>query len=337
MIEQQINPREYYLDAVKAIAIILTVLGHCIQWILGDTFGEDGLELFIYSFHMPLFMIISGYFFQSALRRDFKDLVSRKFFQLLIPAFCWTLIIYPWECESIHDVLSRIFHEYWFLKALFVSYIVTFVYYKAPYKYKCFLLLIGIFIFLIGKGETWYFTPMYPFFLVGIILRKCKALLNKGYVQLLFLCTFLLLLPFFRMEDTMYYTSCKLLDLSSMSLCYTNIIPNLLRYALGICGGAIIIILAKRLFAVYVDKRNVNPQKCILEIIGCNTLGIYLVHPMIYIPLTSFLQGYLNGYDWYIVDTACILMTVFVVWMSLLIIKLVDKSAFVAKFLLGKI
>ena len=141
MIEQQIKPREYYFDAVKAIAIILTVLGHCIQWILGDTFGEDGLELFIYSFHMPLFMIISGYFFQSALRRDFKDLVSSKFFQLLIPAFCWTLIIYPWEYESIHDVLSRIFHEYWFLKALFVSYIVTFVYYKAPYKYKCFLLL----------------------------------------------------------------------------------------------------------------------------------------------------------------------------------------------------
>ena len=69
MIEQQIKPREYYLDAVKAIAIILTVLGHCIQWILGDTFGEDRLELFIYSFHMPLFMIISGYFFQSALRQ----------------------------------------------------------------------------------------------------------------------------------------------------------------------------------------------------------------------------------------------------------------------------
>ena len=58
---------------------------------------------------------------------------------------------------------------------------------------------------------------------------------------------------------------------------------------------------------------------------------------MIYIPLTSFFQGYLKFYDWYIIDTACILMTVFVVWMSLLIIKLVDKSAFVAKFLLGKI
>lgn len=101
--------------------------------------------------------------------------------------------------------------------------------------------------------------------------------------------------------------------------------------------GAIIIILTKRFFAVYVDKRNVNPQKCIFEIIGSNTLGIYLVHPIIYMPLTLFFRGYLQDSDWYIVDTACILMTVFVVWMSLLIITLINKKAFIAKVLLGKI
>lgn len=54
-------------------------------------------------------------------------------------------------------------------------------------------------------------------------------------------------------------------------------------------------------------------------------------------PLTLFLRGYLQDSDWYIVDTACILMTVFVVWMSLLIITFVNKKAFVAKALLGKI
>jgi len=31
MVEQQITPREFYLDAVKVIAIILTVLGPCIH------------------------------------------------------------------------------------------------------------------------------------------------------------------------------------------------------------------------------------------------------------------------------------------------------------------
>ena len=50
---QKSQTREFYLDAVKAIAIILTVLGHCIQWIQGDAFADNKLELFIYSFHMP--------------------------------------------------------------------------------------------------------------------------------------------------------------------------------------------------------------------------------------------------------------------------------------------
>lgn len=235
--QKQPQPREYYLDAVKAIAIVLTVLGHCIQWTLDESFGEDKLELFIYSFHMPLFMIISGYFFQSALRRSFLDLARRKFCQLLIPAFFWTLIIYPWVCDSFYEVLKRIFNEFWFLKALFVSYIVTYIYCKTPSKYKCLLLLLGICVFLIGKGRACFFLPMYPFFLFGIFLRKHETWLDKRSVLFIFMTVFLLLLPFFEMKDTMYYTSCQLLDVSTMSLCFANIVPNMLRYALGIAGG----------------------------------------------------------------------------------------------------
>lgn len=334
---QKSQTREFYLDAVKAIAIILTVLGHCIQWIQGDAFADNKLELFIYSFHMPLFMIISGYFFQSALRRNFKDLINRKFLQLLVPAFCWTVIIYPWECCSLKDVAGKMFYEFWFLKALFVSYVVTYLYYKTPNKYKSVLLLVGIFMFLIGKGRTWNFLPMYPFFLFGILLRKQKDRLTQIWALIFFIIFFLLLLPFFEMKDTMYYTSCKLLDLGTMSLCYSNIVPNMLRYTLGICGGASIIILTKVICTIVVDEDKVNLKNSILQVIGRNTLGIYLVHPIIYMPLTLFLRGYLQDSDWYIVDTACILMTVFVVWMSLLIITFANKKAFVAKALLGKI
>lgn len=89
--------------------------------------------------------------------------------------------------------------------------------------------------------------------------------------------------------------------------------------------------------AFVVDKGTVSLQNSILQMIGSNTLGIYLVHPIIYMPLTLFFRGYLQDSDWYIVDTACILMTVFVVWMSQLIITLISKKAFIAKVLLGKI
>lgn len=48
-----------YIDAAKAVAIILVIIGHS-NW-LGAIPRVDGL---IYSFHMPLFFIISGFFWK---------------------------------------------------------------------------------------------------------------------------------------------------------------------------------------------------------------------------------------------------------------------------------
>lgn len=65
--------RSEYLDFVKGTAIILVELGHCVQWGSGAAFlssglfFEDGLFRFIYSFHMPLFMLVSGYVFTGPL------------------------------------------------------------------------------------------------------------------------------------------------------------------------------------------------------------------------------------------------------------------------------
>ena len=65
-----------YIDAVKGFAILLMVMAHTIGWNFSDwTFlTRDITELsvgelnagviwkLIYSFHMPLFFVISGYF-----------------------------------------------------------------------------------------------------------------------------------------------------------------------------------------------------------------------------------------------------------------------------------
>ena len=46
--------REIWIDLSKCIAIILMMLGHY------EAYGS-GLRNFIFSFHMPLFYILSGY------------------------------------------------------------------------------------------------------------------------------------------------------------------------------------------------------------------------------------------------------------------------------------
>lgn len=47
--------RVHYIDTLKGVLIILVVLGHC-----GTALSTNMLSS-IYAFHMPLFILISGY------------------------------------------------------------------------------------------------------------------------------------------------------------------------------------------------------------------------------------------------------------------------------------
>lgn len=48
--------RIQYIDRLKGLAIILVVMGH----IFGFSQPDDPITKFIYTFHMPLFMFLSG-------------------------------------------------------------------------------------------------------------------------------------------------------------------------------------------------------------------------------------------------------------------------------------
>lgn len=51
-------------DLLKAFAIYLVILGHVLQYVVFKSiFFKDPLWCFIYTFHMPLFILISGFFF----------------------------------------------------------------------------------------------------------------------------------------------------------------------------------------------------------------------------------------------------------------------------------
>ena len=59
--------RELLPDVLRGFAICLVVLGHCIQegsggvYKLQEAYFDDRLYQLIYSFHMPLFMLVSGW------------------------------------------------------------------------------------------------------------------------------------------------------------------------------------------------------------------------------------------------------------------------------------
>ena len=54
--------RLIWADSLKGILIVLVVFGHAIQYTVGGGCYTNHLWNEIYSFHMPAFMAVSGYF-----------------------------------------------------------------------------------------------------------------------------------------------------------------------------------------------------------------------------------------------------------------------------------
>ena len=75
--------RNYSIDIAKAIAILLMILGHCpgIPYLLRNT---------IFSFHMPLFFIFSGYFYKE---RALKDTINSGLKHLVFPYLITSIFI----------------------------------------------------------------------------------------------------------------------------------------------------------------------------------------------------------------------------------------------------
>lgn len=76
-----------YIDYAKGIAILLVVIGHLLQYNLSGT-SSKGLFDMIYSFHMPLFMFLSGYVASFSIERHVAskcDFIKNKARSLLFP------------------------------------------------------------------------------------------------------------------------------------------------------------------------------------------------------------------------------------------------------------
>jgi acyltransferase len=70
-----------WVDSLKGFAIFLVVYGHNFPF----------CEKYIYSFHMPLFLMISGFFYPR--KSDLNDL-KKRFISLIIPYFSWASILF---------------------------------------------------------------------------------------------------------------------------------------------------------------------------------------------------------------------------------------------------
>lgn len=81
------NKRNIQYDYIKGVAIFLVIYGHSISHLdIGQTsWWENPVYMFIYMFHMPLFIFVSGYFFNS--NKKLGDYVGNNVKVLLFGRF----------------------------------------------------------------------------------------------------------------------------------------------------------------------------------------------------------------------------------------------------------
>lgn len=82
--ENKISKRNYTMDNIKAILIFAVVLGHTLRYIPGEI--SRIIYILIYTFHMPIFCFITGYFSKKN-KSNFKIIVYYIIFETLYVLF----------------------------------------------------------------------------------------------------------------------------------------------------------------------------------------------------------------------------------------------------------
>ena len=104
--------RIFYIDAIKAVLMFLVIWGHVIQYTNITENLDNDIAAFIYSFHMPMFMMMSGMFFNKQLKNSLSQMLLKNALRLLLPASVITLslflIVYINKPRGLEESLTHI-------------------------------------------------------------------------------------------------------------------------------------------------------------------------------------------------------------------------------------
>ena len=109
--------RLLWIDNLRGFLILLVILGHSIQYGLPD-WEQNHVFNFIYSFHMPLFICVSG--FVSLHMKASWGQIKKRLVQLIIPFLSMSIVCSIYNGKNL--VLTWILNPsigLWFLWCLF--------------------------------------------------------------------------------------------------------------------------------------------------------------------------------------------------------------------------
>ncbi|MFW0973304.1 acyltransferase family protein [Leclercia pneumoniae] len=275
-----VSTRLKEVDLLKGVAIFLVVWGHCIQFLTTDRYDFFGNYVFmaIYSFHMPLFMGISGYLFGLSLgKKNFPDAIMGKVYQLIVPVVSWSImlgLILNGEV-STQDISYQLIYGLWFIWSLFVISIIFIVAYFISANYF-FLYTIAICLLLLllpDDNNLKMIKYLAPYFALGLILPRFKYYFSAiGFIPMVLAALSWVLLLFFWNKSYYIYTTGMSLPKGGE---WQQAINNLYRYAGGLTGCAVMLMSAK----FFIKSQKITT---FFSLIGRHTLVIYITQTFLF-------------------------------------------------------
>ena len=328
------NSRLKLIDAIKGLAIVLMVVGHCIQYgsgnlyLINASYFENIVFKIIYSFHMPLFMLVSGYLFYYSLSKySFKELIIRRIKQLIVPIITYSIIDNILLCiynKVIIINLQLLLYNLWFLWALFYSSIAVLIISKFFKKEVLMYVLIGIFTFFIpGVYNFQLYCYMFPYFVLGYLFNK-YSLKDRAIskINLIFCVSFVITivgLMLYNYSSYIYTTGYYILNGNAIK----QLLIDLYRFVIGLSGSVSVIIILFNILNV--TKLN------LLVLIGKNSLGIYIISGLIFAYIFPQFNIYIDNINYMLI----ILETICVIFSSIIATLIVKKCKIFNKLLLG--
>jgi fucose 4-O-acetylase-like acetyltransferase len=282
-------PRNEYFDYLKGLLILLVTYGHTIQYIgYGNNYSgflNDPVFRAIYMFHMPLFMLVSGFLLYRGSQFSFAGQLLKRAKALLIPTLFWSACITIVELAARKatplDAIALLTQKWsilWYLPTLFLSWLTVALFEvcarKAIHPLRG-VLLVALCLFFLYLPENrsviiLYLKFMLPFYCAGYLLAENRQLLHSAlqwkWVGIGVSAAAYILCYYFWNQSSYIYGSVSVLNLD-------NLPAILLRYVAGFAGCALFSYLA------YLLKSFLN--RPLIREFGKESIYIYITQLLI--------------------------------------------------------
>lgn len=287
--EEPLLERSSYFDNARAILIVAVVIGHMLAGFVNKDHLMASIYLYIFIFHMPAFILISGYF----AKKIYEEGYIRKLVKKLLLPYAVFQVLYSFYYYYIFgdNVSFTMFvprWALWFLMSLFLWNVLLYFFGKMKYGFVL-AILISLFIgYDEGVGEylslsrTFFF---FPFFLMGYHLNKqhfekLKSNANVAIGFVLAIAIFIMIYLYVPIDYRAWLLGKRSYYVIS-------------DYPLALSWIGRLIVYAVTSLAIYVFLTLVPQKKTFFTSLGRVTISVYLMH-MAFIRL--FMDSTLKDY-----------------------------------------